>query len=877
MRLPTTVSQPMVQHLNGVYFNTVWNASDDHGRANFALPKIQARLAIGAVPLNLSVVGLPTTDTVYATYVVPYDVFGRFAIFPSQTWITDATLLAESVLITACTASGRMIASQNIFLRYDPIHNQVMIAIPYAVTTACAGASYPDLYMTVYKDTTRTTPIVTQTFMLSSAFGQSADTTALNQALGLARANTPLSTWVFVNGYYTDLAHLPSFGSGDVVHLITDPDIIGYCDISVDDATTGYQSDVYSGYREVLHIPKSLNPTNIVLTNDLMNVMVIDIASQRGVYDHRIDPHAIESITHNDVSMSRSNIQAFQTALDSQGVFVRLYIRMPTRPLTLTADVNHIADLYTFSDAEIVKQLTNQSSNQIPEWTAAYLETSPFLNLLYQFEGYQPTTALSAFSQAMGYYDVVSTLAQSMREYVYKGAQVEIFKPVRLYGIDCDALVYVNGRKVPASAAVISPYSSMSFLLGFSQSSHIPVGAVINVYIIESGFRQAVPFSPTAQAPSIVVDNDDYAVMAVVPYTTPQPVWNKTVTVGYRTVALSPADYQVANNSDGTTTYTFKTKNLGQSFLLMPQYGVTHSVYPIDALLTDKAPIVLDITTVTSTGTTIPVMAYNCLEVYLNGYRLTEGLDYQCDPIAGPDANVLQTLLTVSNQSYLQLGVTGNAIEVVVHGDQAVSEDKGYVIANMMQRVMPPMFWSQACGRVFANGVLINDVTETGAKLMTENIPDGAPYYLQWSLPYSVAKLMQALSPNPDISLKTRIDRVLKLTDFVYPATVVLTALYAIYSPFLAQVAHDVADGVFTIVNDPKDDTFLKQFGAYQLLYTHDPVVGASNPVINRKFVTLAAHYTNLAAPDPVQMMLLQRLINLVLTPSDLSLLEVLI
>ena len=107
MRLPSSLALPMMDHLEKTYFNRVWNATKDHGQANFALIKAAQRIQIGAVPVSLSVVGLPTTDKAYAVYRVPIDVFGRFFYLKPYQWINQHDILVdESILLSAYTASG---------------------------------------------------------------------------------------------------------------------------------------------------------------------------------------------------------------------------------------------------------------------------------------------------------------------------------------------------------------------------------------------------------------------------------------------------------------------------------------------------------------------------------------------------------------------------------------------------------------------------------------------------------------------------------------------------------------------------------------------------------------------------------------------------
>jgi hypothetical protein len=878
MRLPSVPSLQLVDHLNTTYFNRLWNATDDHGRANFRLRKAAQRLQVGAVSVNQSVVGLPTTDQVYAVYSTFYSYFGRFITMTENTWMTDVDLFnLYGVSVTAYTSTSRMIPFGTVSFKYDPLYESVLVAIRSVYTTQCTGETYPDIYLTVYKDTTRNTPIVNSLYQISTTFGSTSTPALVTTAIANARTSCPHGTTISVNGFVYDPLHVPTLVVGDIVQINSDPDIVGYYDAIVDDSVTGYYSTMYGEYREVLHIPKSLNPSNIIITNDTVDILIFDVVTNRGLNGNRVNAHAIESITHNDFSISRTSLQDYENTLGASSVKVRMYVRYPTNPIYLTDDVNHISDLYSLSDSEISKQLVSLSSQQIPEWSASHLEQSEFLTLLYQFRGFSTTTALGHFVNAMGYYDVGSVLSDSTRYYSYVGGAETISKPDRLFGYECDAIVYCNGDKVPEASVVISNYSDSQFLLSFT-NTYIPAGARVSLYITEKASRTPVIYRPTSSAPSITMDNEDYSLVEIINYGTPKSVWNATTSKGYKIYTPNLADYTLTKNPNGTATYQVRPVHYGSSFYLVPKYGMNTDQYSLDAFLTSNKPIIIDLKATDSESSIVPLMDYSTIEIYINGKRLIENIDYAISITLGDTNDVLQTLLLVSNQEYLNVGSSGNMLEVVTHGDVVVSKDAGYAISNVMHRTYTPTLWSKSSGRVFVRGKLIELINQSGNILTSsDSLVDGSPYDLTYTVPYGVSKLLSSFTPADDNNLQTRIDHVLGIIPPTYPSTVLISDQYSLYSPFLAQVVSDVSSGTFVIADEPKDDAFLRQFLKYHTLSASDPTIGASNIKIDRRFVTLAAHYVNLGTLTPTQMILTQRLINLVLTPSPLSIVEVLL
>lgn len=879
MRLPSAPTTAVVDHLNAIYFQQVWNAPREYGRANVQLHKVAERIKTGVVPIGQSVVGLPTTDAVYAVYKTGYRIFNQFIELPEDQWIqASTTLLSKDTYAAVYGVSGRTVPSSKIFLRYIPSRRIVLVAVSVKYTKVCVGESYPDLFLTVYKDITRTTPIVESIYVVGTILNGSTTPAAIMNAVAAAKQACPLGTNVMVNGWVYDPDHVPALVNNDIVQIISDPDVVGVVDVTIDDNATGYYSTLYGEYREILHIPKAINPNNVILTTDALTAVVYDTQTHKGVLGHRVNAHAIESVSHNDFSMGRTALSGFSQSLDAANINVRLHVRIPPHGNILNEDVNHIKDLYALNDSRILTQLLGLDSPQIPEWSAAHLEASDFLKLIYTSEREKLETAIPHFVSAMGYYDVASVLGQQMRYYTYKGAEVKIVKPVRLFGYPCQAIVYIDGEKVPETMYKVTDNGSTTFLLGFTLDSDVAIGDRIAVYICEQGYRTAARFSPTAEIPSITFDSADYTVSEQITYSSPQPVWKKSVTKGYNRSPGGTADYVVTTNSDGSSTFTFRMQHFGKTFYFIPKYGMTTASYNISSQIDNGNPIQLDLTTLDSLGDVIPLMYYETAEVYLNRKRLIEGLDYTLTYVKHSDGSILQNLFILSNNDYLYIAGEDNLIEIAIHGDKVVSEDKGYVIEQHLHREELPMIYSKSSSRVFVRGVLQENITESGnVATVIDPVDNGAPFLMQHMLSFGAAKLMASISAADENNFRSRIEHVLGLIPPDFPDLVVLDHLHALFSPFLAQVVTDVSRGELTLANDPQDINFVKQLKQYKLLADGDPVIGRSNPLIDRRFVTLAAHYVNQPTDDPLQMYLVQRLTTLLLTPSELSILEVLL
>ena len=879
MYLPSVPSPAIVDHLNTTYFNDLWNAADESGRRNFELIKVSDTVSIGSVYINESVVGLPTTGTVYAAYQIPASFLGRFISLYNRTWTSDKEILDKmGVQITTYTVGGRSCPIGTVWMYYDPVHYSVLIAIDYLTLNRCVGEFYPNIYMTLYRDPTRSSPIISNYYKVSTAFGATYTPSFVSSKIAEARITYPNGTFVYVNGFVYFPTNVPTLVNGDVVSIISDPDIVGYTDISVDDDITGYYSTKYGEYREVLHISKSVNPDNVVLTDNNIDAIVYDPQTNKGVYGHRADQNAITSITHNDFSTSRTSLQAFQNELGSSSVVVRLYVRFPSRSVFLSDEINRIVDLYSLTDDKIQKQLTNRSPDQIGEWFAANLEQSEFLTLLYRFKGFDKTEILQKFIEAMGYHDVASTLAQSIVRYPYPKSRVTIAKPVRLIGNLCDVIAYSDGRKIPNSAVTVRNISNTEFDVAFSYVDFVSENSDILLYITEIDPSTPVLIDTTGFNLEIDMNDDDYDIFEIINYVTPQNIWESTTTKGFRYIQKSSFTYTITQNSNGTFKYTLRDSLNNKQFYFVPKYGKRNFEFNIDSLLTNGSPIIINLTMTDGDLNVLPLFGYTTAEIYINGYRLIPGIDFEIKKVMGVNDDILQNLLIISNCDFINFQNTNNLVEVITHGDEVVSYDIGYAVDNKLFLTSGFTYWSNVCGRAFVDGKVLGPTLRSGALMSTPtDVRDGAPFYVEFMIPYGVRKLLKDFSPNEDTTLEQRIRNVLGNQTYTGPEIIQSDHLYALYSPFISQVAKDVVSGAFVIADDPSADDFLRQFHPYDIIRYSDPTIGSSNTLLDRRFVTLAANYKNEAVTNLQQLLLIRRLINLLMETTVLTIEDVFI
>lgn len=860
------ISSIALSVLNDFCFNNVWNAMESEFRANYTLTPLSPRYMTGGVAYgNVKISQLPPGS--FMVYAISARSLRDRPKFTTDWWTPVDLAQNNHVLMSVYNNLGIVMPYDGVYISRVPDRNMVLIAVSRDAFEDLNVSTQDPLYMTMYTDEKSETDLYIKTFKIGSSGSSLATETAQVLAVLKSELVSHPTAMVYQNGYEVDVGSL-TLASGDRINLVVDDDVFACYDVNIDEAVTGYLSTLYNGYREVLHTPKALNPDGWVVTHDSVTVHIRDTLTNKGVFYLRISPDAIEQITHNDVSISRDVVGFLRDSMGVANVKARVRVRQKPALRFLVEDKSLISDLYSCDDATIVQFLSGKGDASLPFWQAVSLEASPFVSLIFGSTQALLKNTVSSYLQALGYYEVCAILSKNHLTTVYDTTPVLIRKPEVLVGTQVTPLLYVGDIKIRQDMLSVIDYDAKRVWCDPLEPKGFTVGDPMDVYILEGTSFTPQRVAVTALSQTLTLSTSDVDVFQEIDISPALSGRFGTYATGYVRVAPNTtATYLEMTQADGTPYIVFGSSVVGSTVVVIPRVFTMSSVFDITDTVAKGDAILISPSWSCQDDTKIPPLNYNVAELYLNGRRLIQDVDYMLKPkpISNDMSRIAFLDIAITNREFLDLSGTGtNTVEVIFTTMQNMSSDSGYSVNGIMSRTAEPSIFDAKISRFFVGGTLTYQIKDQSV-YFTGDFGNGRPFVLSTYVYTSVSDLLATYDRTVDSSRKALVDTYFNRSPPEEPAIVEYTQLYELYSPYLAKIAYDLSTEALTVADDPSQATFMGQFDAYADIQSIDPMMNIGTSKVNKRFCALAAGYKNLTVSDPTSYKVLQRLIGYVL------------
>ena len=858
--MTTVLPDRVASHLRDVLFSTIWNEPSARSRVNFELVPTSTESTVSAIDLQYTRLMLPITGIPFRTYRVNRSQYFGWSIPKTLTWMTAVQIANQTnVDIVTYDYSGRIIDPAYVWMYYCPYTAMVYVAVPNYVMRKNVVDIMAPVYQTVFRDTERSTVTTSLSLIVSNV---ATDSATISTFMATIPADGQKYVCYLHNGEYVLAENIGavSLAVGDSVVIVYDPDVVASVDISVDDQSTGYYSTVYGEYRELIHTPKAVNPSNVLLRAADVSMVIYDPVSGAARYLHRLTANFMRNVTHNDFSISRATLNAFRDAMGVSEVKVRVFYRFGQEPRYLTHDMNCINSLYLQDDDDIVSYLLGIKDVGVPEWKASNLEGSPYIALTNSVPNSYPDDPITTYSDALGWYRLANLLTQIKATYPYAQSDTLVQKPTYLLTEDVDATIYANGLKVP-DRFVSLVQRGQSLSVGFNPGANVVAGDRIDVQMCPKESRVPTTLEPTASTPAFTLAHSDMVIYTASSFSAPITGVCGDYDTGYTIVPAAPENYVIATVG-GVTTITFAQKTYGGVYYAVSQRGRSMQSIHVDDMITNGDPIYFPISLGTDLGGRIPISNIGRVSVYVNGRRLVPKIDYTNDPLIVETTQLVESAVVISNLTYFK--PSGNIVEVVLDDFTVLFSDVGYVRTNVCWRQAIPWVWGDNEGNVFVRGALCPAVTDNQSYLTVEHTQqDGSPFYTEILLDRTVAGYMAEITTNADYDIRSRVDKLAPPASPPIVDPIVISDAYTLYSPYLTRIIQDMVSGTLQVGVDDSDALFLAQFSAYDALKSRDPVIGRNNDNINRNLVDITVSYKNPTVTDTTMIQCIKRLTGL--------------
>lgn len=863
----------MVGFLNSYAFSHIWNQVSAEHRANAVLQRIGSRAAKGHIAVGPTAVMLPSQG-LFCVFGTQVDYFGGAIDIDTGVWVAADQVLTENrMLIHIYDNRGRLMPRARTYIYRVPNSRVLLIALEAKAFWKVFGVQTTEhsFYMTTYVDSDVANTMSSWHFVVPDV-NPNVTLGQINSRLtACLLANTP-GTWLSINGFEVDPTR--SYGTlvaGDHVEILLDRNVIGAFTINVSDNSTGYMSLVYASEREILHIPKSMNPDNALITHNTLTLFVRDNGSNQGAYLHRVDERCVENITHNDISVKKSVVDAFQGHLQANSVSVHIKVRRHGKTQALIPEANFLLELYDASDADIVRHLRGELDDGLYFWRADHLEASAYTYMMFDPPDYEQAEYLDTYVDALGIRALSAVLSHQLTytQYDSNNQLMTIYKPFSYRNGRITPLVHVGGKKVRGSQVVCLDGAGASSSISLTSDVSRTNGDKIVVYQTAYGRPAPYRFAPVFGSGSINVPYRAVFVYEEVPLSEPIAGRTGSSAISYKKRIAQAGSLVIVHEENGTTTCVFGPSFYGKNVLIYNADFCVSIGANITDILQDNKPIIVPLLVDTDDNSGQRLLPeYGALEVYLNSRRLVNQVDYTAIPYVDGDDNPAWVEVIVANKEYLDVDSVDNFLEVVVHSSSVLASESGYVLEDKCSYDGVLNVWYEQNSRAYIKGECQTGMQNLGAWLAPPaSHQNGELFLVSTTIPRVINDALAEYDRIPELNRIAAINRYFGRNPPVPPVNPTNPASHNLYSPYLSAIIYDVLNDVFFPVDEPDDDAFLAQFSGYDHLKLRDPAITRTSAV-DLGFVDISGHYRTLMVTSGVWRRILQRLVNLVL-PTD--------
>ena len=290
----TVTKQSIADALNRYCFNNIWNEPTSEYRCNIRPYRVNTRSYGGFCYFGDVAMSLPNRTSTYFVYRFTMNLSSGIINIPTNTWMTCTELCNEhDVLLHVYTPSGRMAHKSACWVYVDKATGIISLAVTRSMMSKISEDKV--VYITIYAD--------------SDVVGNTTIYNDPNEVASIINTSDPDKISLFINGYNYSTTKFSKYQSGDHLELIYDEDIIGAFNIPVTTSPNTYYSSSDQLYKEIVHIPKSLNEDNKIITYNTCSFYARTL-DHKGTYipsvypeesSIQLSPYQLEYIEHHSI------------------------------------------------------------------------------------------------------------------------------------------------------------------------------------------------------------------------------------------------------------------------------------------------------------------------------------------------------------------------------------------------------------------------------------------------------------------------------------------------------------------------------------------------------------------------------------------------
>ena len=867
-------------------FENVYNEPVSEYRINIRPKLVKTTSAVGSLSLVGRNLLLPTTDEPFYVWVMAAQDFSVGLTLPSEEWVDTATICnTYKTLVHMYGVNGYMFQKANVYLRYNRSRSLIYVAAKKPMVKKCIPVQQlNECYLTIYYDSDVPNDVTVTSIYVETSRKLTEYQRQIDNAWATIKDACQLT--VFKNGMeVTDINNTPTLKIGDYIDIIVDKNI--QFSFEIDLTTTNENPVFYSeedkAYKQLLHIPRALNPDNKVITHNTCDFYVRKALSNttQGLYLHRAaKDRSVTQVTHNDMAVQLFVLDAYRDYLKTQEIKLYCVVRIHEKDNHLVRDANFIDLLYNdiHDDEDIINILVGKGPKQIPWWKAEVTEKSNYVKYMFDTPDFADPSEIDGYVKALGYYQVVNLLCHRINEITITDAYTGTLTyhlPVIYHGLEVVPVVYLNGKVLRRE--YVSYVNHGNDLISITVDNKIVTkpGDKLTTVLYVTGDNSIYHFSPEIATLSITV-----------PYSSPSVYMKSALTardalpgVGadYREVWIKlnvgTNKYVAETNEDDSTTITFNFELVGSEFMICNDYCSYVQTINLADYTTDGKTIAIPArSTFKGSIDPCPILNFSNLSLYLNGSYLVKGIDYYVNDVTDEQGNLAMREVVIQTMDHFNEEGDDN-LDIIYNVAEVEDNSNGFVIDGELRDNTPVNLYFENISLVHVDGKLVRDLDYKGVYIELPedpNRPQGQIFEIQTALPELVRNYLNKYTVNEDY------DRIKIMNEYFYELIhkhkdfLVLEGKHRIYSTFINNLLYDIVHGSLTLVDDPDISRFQTQIEEY--LYLKDKDITFAG--LDQRFMDFYPQYVNYEV-DPTTKALLDRIIALYMPKNEDPTLEV--
>lgn len=851
--------------INHYLFDKVWNESPSEYRVNIKPMLMKKGSSVGSFSLLDATVMLPTLSDSYYVWAFSAEDFNIGLKLPDDTWVSGEEIANDyNTLLQVYSVSGSMLHKGFTFYKYNLSRTVIFVAAKKDMVKKCVPTNneLEDIYLTVYFDSDiqndiRVLSRQKTNRVTENNFRREIDT-ILNSCTNLDQLQ------IYKNGIeITPDKNKLAWSNGDYIDIVVDENIVFAVDIDITykDQNPAFLSTQDNIWKQLIHIPKASNSDNKVITHNTCDFWVRRRLTNDayGKYLHRVRAEdkrpVVNQVTHNDMAIPLYVLDAYRDYLQCEEISIHLVARIHDKDNYLIRDASFIDLLYTHDDDKIIEILCGKGPEEIPWWRADNLESSKYVQMMFDVPNIVTKETLKEYVDALGFYHVINILCKRIIDITVTDAFNKEFTfnlPLMYSGFSVIPIVYLNGRVLRKDQIEYTVDTELNqCAVHIKDEVTTKTGDKIVVVIFLDGDKTIYSFEATENNTSISIPFEEYVVYAE--DTTETKGINNTYTKKYIPLAAGTNKY-AAITTDGITKITVAPEFVGKRIYIQNKYCSYRQMFELtpytESGKTIAIPLETQYTETEDSVVNCPIFNIQNISVYINGEYLVRDIDYFLNSIYDSDGALVAHELVIQTMDHFKENST-DYVDLIVNVAEIDDISSFFVINNELRDATPVNYYFPNISMAHVAGILERDADYKGVymKLPDGKYSQGDIFEIQTAIPALIKDFVLKYASNEDK------ERIRIMNEYFYdyyqiiPKILVMEDKHRIYSTFMNTFIHDVLTGKVPLIFDPDGSRMSDTIKPY--LYLKDMDLCFTD--ISRTFVDFYPQYINYSVTPEVK------------------------